>query len=295
MYRKSTDGVVLLITIAVFLTATIATVGSFVRNSRSGDTTKSGDSELVEKSDREINSQPPSIDSGGGSDGGISLDDTEKLDDKSYKVESVIDGDTIKIMYEGRLTSVRLIGVNTPETVDSRTTVECFGVEASNYLKSKLSGKTVRISADSTQGDRDKYSRLLRYVYLDGEDVGLSIISGGYGHEYTYNLPYAHQAAYKKAQSDASANNRGLWAPGVCDSESSSISGSTPSANQQPQSTRAQDCRIKGNISQSSGAKIYHVPGQKYYDSTVISEEYGERWFCSEAEAQNAGWRKSRQ
>ncbi|MBZ0163412.1 MAG: hypothetical protein K8H74_11945 [Notoacmeibacter sp.] len=59
------------------------------------------------------------------------------------------------------------------------------------------------------------------------------------------------------------------------------------------QSTSAA-CDIKGNISINSGERIYHVPGQKYYNSTVIRPEYGERWFCSEAEARAAGWRKAR-
>ncbi|MGN6142414.1 MAG: sunset domain-containing protein [Mesorhizobium sp.] len=53
-------------------------------------------------------------------------------------------------------------------------------------------------------------------------------------------------------------------------------------------------CDIKGNISINTGARIYHVPGQKFYDETVISPRYGERWFCSEAEARSAGWRKAR-
>lgn len=53
-------------------------------------------------------------------------------------------------------------------------------------------------------------------------------------------------------------------------------------------------CDIKGNISIESGERIYHVPGQKYYSETVISRRYGERWFCSEADARAAGWRKSR-
>lgn len=52
-------------------------------------------------------------------------------------------------------------------------------------------------------------------------------------------------------------------------------------------------CVIKGNISKS-GERIYHVPGQRYYDVTVISPERGERWFCSEAEARRAGWRKAK-
>lgn len=54
-----------------------------------------------------------------------------------------------------------------------------------------------------------------------------------------------------------------------------------------------QSCNIKGNVSVESGERIYHVPGQRYYSSTVIRPEYGERWFCSEAEARSAGWRRS--
>ncbi len=53
-------------------------------------------------------------------------------------------------------------------------------------------------------------------------------------------------------------------------------------------------CPIKGNISINTGERIYHVPGQEYYDETIISPQYGERWFCSEAEARAAGWRKAR-
>lgn len=54
-------------------------------------------------------------------------------------------------------------------------------------------------------------------------------------------------------------------------------------------------CRIKGNISIDTGERIYHVPGQQYYDETNVRPEFGERWFCSEAEARAAGWRKARQ
>ncbi|MEO3389010.1 hypothetical protein [Mesorhizobium sp. CAU 1741] len=53
-------------------------------------------------------------------------------------------------------------------------------------------------------------------------------------------------------------------------------------------------CNIKGNVSINTGERIYHVPGQKYYDETRISPDYGERWFCSEKEARKAGWRKAR-
>lgn len=54
------------------------------------------------------------------------------------------------------------------------------------------------------------------------------------------------------------------------------------------------NCAIKGNISINTGERIYHVPGQKYYQETRISPQHGERWFCSESEARSAGWRRSR-
>lgn len=54
-----------------------------------------------------------------------------------------------------------------------------------------------------------------------------------------------------------------------------------------------QNCNIKGNVSINSGERIYHLPGQEFYAATTIRPEYGERWFCSEAEARSAGWRKS--
>lgn len=53
-------------------------------------------------------------------------------------------------------------------------------------------------------------------------------------------------------------------------------------------------CNIKGNVSQNNGQRIYHVPGQRYYEETRISHAWGERWFCSEAEARRAGWRRSK-
>ncbi|GEL98335.1 sunset domain-containing protein [Cellulomonas terrae] len=60
-----------------------------------------------------------------------------------------------------------------------------------------------------------------------------------------------------------------------------------------PPAAPAQECVVKGNVSIDSGELIYHVPGQEFYDETIIREEFGERWFCSEEEAVAAGWRKS--
>lgn len=141
-----------------------------------------------------------------------------------YKVISVVDGDTIKVDINGTTETIRIIGLNTPETVDPRKPVECFGKEASNKAKELLSGKTVTLEADSTQGERDKYGRLLRYVFLsNGTDYGKYMISSGYAYEYTYSKPYKYQVSYKSAQKSAEVSKVGLWGDGSCKTETKAI------------------------------------------------------------------------
>lgn len=134
-----------------------------------------------------------------------------------YAVDRVVDGDTIIVTIDGTAERIRLIGVDTPETVDPNKPVECFGPEASNYVKSLLGGKKVGLESDSSQGDKDKYNRLLRYVYLsDGTNVDEDIITKGYGHEYTYNLPYRYQDQFINAEQLAQSKKIGLWASNTC-------------------------------------------------------------------------------
>lgn len=132
-------------------------------------------------------------------------------------VTRVVDGDTIVVLVNGVSEKVRLIGVDTPETVAPRRTVECFGKEASAFTTSILHNKNVVLEPDETQNDRDKYGRLLRYVFLDDETLAnKEIISNGYGHEYTYLLPYKYQAEFVDAELSAQKAQRGLWAQGAC-------------------------------------------------------------------------------
>ena len=98
-------------------------------------------------------------------------------------VVRVVDGDTIVVLINGVQEKVRLIGVDTPEIFDPRGLAQCFGEEANVFTRSLLDNKVVRLEADASQGDRDKYERLLRYVYLDNTLVNERIISEGYGHE----------------------------------------------------------------------------------------------------------------
>lgn len=134
-----------------------------------------------------------------------------------YRVVSVTDGDTFKVNIAGKTETLRLIGINTPETVDPRKPVECFGKEASNRAKQLLIGKKVRLEGDSTQDERDKYGRLLCYAWLeDGTFFNKVMISEGYAYEYTYDSPYKYQTEFKQAQVEAKNNKLGLWADGVC-------------------------------------------------------------------------------
>lgn len=147
----------------------------------------------------------------------------------------VIDGDTIAVLVNGKNEAVRVIGIDTPEVVDPRKTVECFGKEASEKAKAMFeNNKTVLLESDPTQGDRDKYQRLLRYVWIDngseprsagrdrlldkrGEvDFGKFMIGAGHASEYTYNRPYKYQNEYKQAEKVAREGKKGLWADDVC-------------------------------------------------------------------------------
>lgn len=195
----------------------------------------------------------------------------------TFKVTRVIDGDTIEI--EGG-EHVRYIGIDTPETVDPRKPVQCFGIEASKKNKELVEGKTVRLEKDIT--DRDKYNRLLRYVWVDSLFVNLELVKQGFATSYSYPPDVKFQKEFSAAEKEAREANRGLW-------EACPVS-VTPTV--QIQEPTKNECNIKGNIS-ASGDKIYHLPGCGSYTKTQIDEKRGERWFCSEKEAQEAGWRKA--
>lgn len=149
-----------------------------------------------------------------------------------YTLVRAVDGDTLVVLDpENQEKKVRLIGVNTPETVDPRRTVECFGKEASNFTKELVvettsgssSRKNVRLEFDDTQQKYDKYGRLLAYAYLvqdDGAELFLNreLIKQGYAYEYTYKLPYKFQSEFKKLEQEAKSAEKGLWG-GACTKE----------------------------------------------------------------------------
>lgn len=149
-----------------------------------------------------------------------------------YKISKIIDGDTIKIErldgenIKGKEKSmtVRLIGINTPEIVDPRKPVECFGKEASKYMKELANGKVAAIEIDNSQNEFDQYGRLLGYIYV--KDSGIypnnivflneKMIADGYAYEYTYNIPYKYRDNFKNLQTEARNNYKGLWSINTC-------------------------------------------------------------------------------
>lgn len=137
---------------------------------------------------------------------------------KLYEVVKVVDGDTIQVNIEGKNEVIRLIGIDTSESVDPRKPVQCFANEASKKAKEILTiGTKVSLEDDPTQGDKDKYNRLLRYVFLeDGTNFAKLMILEGYGHEYTYQTPYKYMEEFKQAEKEAREGEKGLWAADAC-------------------------------------------------------------------------------
>jgi micrococcal nuclease len=135
-----------------------------------------------------------------------------------YQVTKVVDGDTFKVEIDGKVETVRIVGVNTPETVDPRSAVECFGKEASARANALLKDQRVSLEQDVTQQNRDRYGRLLRFAFLsDGSDIGLRLIQEGYAEESLYSSkPHKYHQQYVNAEALAKTEKRGLWADGAC-------------------------------------------------------------------------------
>lgn len=128
-----------------------------------------------------------------------------------YKIASFEDGDTISVDMNGITERVRMIGIDTPETQDPRKPVQCFGKAASQFTQKLIGNNVVRLESDALSGNRDRYNRLLRYVYLpDGTLVQAEILRLGYGFAYT-SFPFTKSDEFVALQKEAREQNRGLW------------------------------------------------------------------------------------
>jgi endonuclease YncB( thermonuclease family) len=218
------------------------------------------------------------------------------------QVLRVVDGDTIHVSLNNKDITIRMIGIDTPETVDPRKPVQCFGKEASNHAHQLLDGATVYLEQDTSLGDYDKYNRLLRYIWMsDGRLFNQVMISEGYAFEYTYNLPYNYQTQFKSAQRNAQDQQLGLWSPNTCNGFHGAIAatattipiisggGSSNGGGSTTINADSAPCLV-GQIKGNRKSMIYHVPDGAFYAKTHVTVEC----FDSESAAIAAGYRRSK-
>jgi micrococcal nuclease len=123
-----------------------------------------------------------------------------------------VDGDTLEVAIGGRTEKIRLIGVDTPESVHPKKPVEYYGKEASIFLRRLVGRKRVVLRDDAEARNRDRYGRLLRYVFLEnGTLVNAEIIRRGYGHAYV-KYPFSRMEEFRDLERQARRRGLGLWA-----------------------------------------------------------------------------------
>ncbi len=199
----------------------------------------------------------------------------------------VIDGDTIAVGG----TRVRLHGVDAPESGQSCVAGGArwpCGRQAAQALTRRLGGRKVVCE----ERDRDRYGRIVAVCREDGRDINAWLVAEGWALAYRrYSLEYVDE------ESAARAARKGVWRGEIVVPSDwrrgkrleRAARTSSPAAE-----AALKRCNIKGNINHNSGRRIYHMPGDRYYTRTRITPSRGERWFCSEAEARAAGWRRAR-
>lgn len=128
----------------------------------------------------------------------------------SYTVKQFLDGDTVLVDMNGTEEKIRFIGIDTPETHKENTPVQCYGPAAAAYTKNRIASQRIRLVSDSLTTNRDRYNRLLRYVYLeDGVNLNLELVQKGYA--FAYAFPFAKSQEFNVAMEKAQADKTGLW------------------------------------------------------------------------------------
>jgi len=128
-----------------------------------------------------------------------------------YSVSHFVDGDTIAVNMNGHEEKVRFIGIDTPETHKPNTPVQCYGPAAAAFTKNTIGQQQIRLVSDSLSTDRDRYDRLLRYVYLpDGTNLNEKLVRQGYAFYYPY-FPFTKSEQFKADEQAAMAEHAGLW------------------------------------------------------------------------------------
>jgi len=142
---------------------------------------------------------------------GAAAQTAEHVQPGLYSIDHFVDGDTIVVTMDGKKETIRMVGVDTPETHKPNSPVQCYGPAAASYTKNLIGTGQVRLQADSKSTNRDRYNRLLRYVYLpDGRMVEEELIKNGYGFAYL-DFPFDKSTDFARYQDEARASTKGLW------------------------------------------------------------------------------------
>ena len=190
----------------------------------------------------------------------------------------VIDGDTVDV---GGV-RVRLHGIDAPEVGQICQTHAGRDWDCGTWVSREVRARYQGAQAVCEAVEKDRFGRVVATCRVDGSDMGRRLVRDGMAVAYRkYSKAYVGDEALAKRAS-AGLHSGTFQRPADHRNARSAQYNATE-----------RGCRIKGNIS-SKGKRIYHVPGQKHYDKTRIRASAGERWFCSEADARAAGWRKAR-
>lgn len=204
------------------------------------------------------------------------------------RVTHVSDGDTVTLSANGQDHRVRLAAIDAPERGQP------FADEARGALSRLVLNRNARLETERT----DPYGRLVGRLWVQPEscpscgltlDAGMALLTVGLAwwyERYADEQTPEARGQYEFAQYEAKAKRAGLW------QDAHPVA---PWDWKQDRRNRPDQkgCRIKGNI--SANGRLYHLPGQRYYDQTTVTPSKGERWFCTEADAEAAGWRRARE
>ncbi|MFL8968624.1 hypothetical protein GUI37_04590 [Helcococcus kunzii] len=244
------------------------------------------------------------------------LDENKKKENniKYYEIEKIVDGDTIRIYKDGKVEKIRLLLVDTPESVHSQQYKNVkLGTSAYIFTRDFLQGHKVSLEYDEEKIDR--YGRTLAYVYRDdGKSLNKALLQASLAKVVLYEPNDKYYNEYKAIERQVRPKGNGIWAnieaafPGkpkevkikeqkkkVVQNKKVETKQKTENIEHKKQTvdTSSQKALIKGNINRK-GEKIYHLPGMRDYDKTKINTSKGERWFRTEQEAINAGWRRAK-
>ena len=215
------------------------------------------------------------------------------FENNSHKVVEVIDGDTIKIASKniGETITIRMLGIDAPERG------QCGYEEAKEYLKQLIEGKEIHLEKDINK--KDIFGRLLRYVLLENPnpEIDTIIINNKMAYMgWVFNVKTPKDTKYRdlfaRSTDNARKLKKGIW--GLCPELVSAKTKSTDRHRENDSQPTDPACTIKGNISEKGYGRLYFYKGCPNYERIKIDKSKGEDWFCTEEEAQKAGFTKSK-